>query len=411
MSTIFPKIFRSGDAGAPTLNGNAGSLITLLDACLINGYNSKSGLAIERSGTTATATYSDHGFARDQILVISGANETEYNTEVRVLSVTTNTFTFYMPETAAASTTGTVVAKVAPLGWEKTFSGTNKAVYRSTDVTSNRLYLRVIDDGTAYSTYAGRYAEVRCFEECADINTYYGPTPRYDNSYAYPWVQKLYYSTAVGTSVAWSLLGDSKIFYLLDSWYEAPVSWSTTGAPSLTCFGDIVSNRPGDSYNTVMIPGCSANTASPTVNNFTYDWTGILSQNATTYTFGYSCIARAYNQISQGTGVAFVINTPASRGLGANGIAFPNPVDGSLIYSEVSVVEEGYFTRGKLPGFYCPGHNVPLASPHTLTQQGVVMRNVGAENKTYFIAPFRVASTTSNNGGQLMIDLTGPWRS
>lgn len=35
------RIYRSDDASAPVLNGTAGSLITVLDACLVNGYGSK----------------------------------------------------------------------------------------------------------------------------------------------------------------------------------------------------------------------------------------------------------------------------------------------------------------------------------------------------------------------------------
>lgn len=36
-----PTIYRSTDASAPTLSGQAGSLIGLLDACLVDGYGSK----------------------------------------------------------------------------------------------------------------------------------------------------------------------------------------------------------------------------------------------------------------------------------------------------------------------------------------------------------------------------------
>jgi hypothetical protein len=35
------KVYRSTDASAPSLTGNAGSLITVLDACLINGYGTQ----------------------------------------------------------------------------------------------------------------------------------------------------------------------------------------------------------------------------------------------------------------------------------------------------------------------------------------------------------------------------------
>jgi hypothetical protein len=39
-----PTIFRASDASAPTLNGNAGSLVAVLDGCLVNGYGSQTAL-------------------------------------------------------------------------------------------------------------------------------------------------------------------------------------------------------------------------------------------------------------------------------------------------------------------------------------------------------------------------------
>lgn len=52
-------LLRSTDTGAPTLNGTAGSLIALLDACLVNGYNSKT-VTITRTGTTAFDCYGEY---------------------------------------------------------------------------------------------------------------------------------------------------------------------------------------------------------------------------------------------------------------------------------------------------------------------------------------------------------------
>jgi hypothetical protein len=47
------KVFRSSDDSAPVLTGQAGSLIALLDACLVNGYGSKAaaGWTIAYTGT------------------------------------------------------------------------------------------------------------------------------------------------------------------------------------------------------------------------------------------------------------------------------------------------------------------------------------------------------------------------
>lgn len=47
-------IFTSSDSGAPVLNGMTGSLISLLDACLVNGYGDKSGLGWTKEYTSGT---------------------------------------------------------------------------------------------------------------------------------------------------------------------------------------------------------------------------------------------------------------------------------------------------------------------------------------------------------------------
>jgi len=51
------QVYKSSDAGAPSLNNTAGSLIALLDACLVNGYGAKTaaGWTKEYVGTNLAA--------------------------------------------------------------------------------------------------------------------------------------------------------------------------------------------------------------------------------------------------------------------------------------------------------------------------------------------------------------------
>lgn len=54
MSTVY----RSSDTSAPVLNGTVGSLVALLDACLVNGYGSKTALGFTKSfSATNKASY------------------------------------------------------------------------------------------------------------------------------------------------------------------------------------------------------------------------------------------------------------------------------------------------------------------------------------------------------------------
>lgn len=58
-------------------------------------------------------------------------------------------------------------------GWEKVYSGTNKAVYRPR--YGVRYYFRVNDSG--HMTGAARDAEVRCYETMSDVDTGSDPAP------------------------------------------------------------------------------------------------------------------------------------------------------------------------------------------------------------------------------------------
>ena len=60
------KVFQNitgTDAGVPQLSGTAGALITVLDACLVNGYGSVTLDSITVTSNVATCTKSTgHGF-------------------------------------------------------------------------------------------------------------------------------------------------------------------------------------------------------------------------------------------------------------------------------------------------------------------------------------------------------------
>lgn len=89
------KVFKSTDQGAPVLSNGWGDLTDMLDACLVNGYNLKTIDSITLAGSTATAAISaGHLYRVDQVLLVAGANQTEYNGEHRVTAVTTNTVSF-----------------------------------------------------------------------------------------------------------------------------------------------------------------------------------------------------------------------------------------------------------------------------------------------------------------------------
>ncbi|WP_406699232.1 hypothetical protein V5E97_10180 [Singulisphaera sp. Ch08] len=73
---------------------------------------SKSVSAVTRSGTTATATATSHGFSIGDWVLIQGSNLPNYNGPFQVVTVAdANTFTYTMEADPGASSAGTVTAQ------------------------------------------------------------------------------------------------------------------------------------------------------------------------------------------------------------------------------------------------------------------------------------------------------------
>lgn len=249
-------IFKSTDTGAPALSGQAGKLIDLLDAILLNGYNSQTVTSVTRSGAVATVTKTAHGYRDGALLVHSGADQTEYNVKAKVTVVDANTYSYPVSGTPATPATGTITAKVAPVGWTKEFSGTNKAVYRPPQ--GNRFYVRVLDDGSDAANGA-RVANFRAYETMSDVDTGTGDFPTVAQMTAGEFVSKS--STLDAVSRPWMLWADEKRLVVLNAYYSA-----YTDSYNHWCFGDLVGASSADAYATLAY-GCStsANANSSTV--------------------------------------------------------------------------------------------------------------------------------------------------
>lgn len=164
------KYFDSKMVGTPVMSGTYGTLLAVLDACLVTGFNLKTVDSLVVAGGVATATVSTgHGMALYSVILIAGATPAELNGEKRVTWIDTNTLKFDATGIADTTATGTITMKMAPAGWEKPFSGTNKAVFRSPNVECPRHYFRF--DDTATMT-----CKVRGYETMTDVDTGTGYT-------------------------------------------------------------------------------------------------------------------------------------------------------------------------------------------------------------------------------------------
>ncbi|MEJ5037438.1 hypothetical protein WH285_10885 [Acinetobacter johnsonii] len=184
------KFYVHSNNNAPQLQNAYGSMIGVLDACLVNGISLGPVSTLTAVGTIVTAVFSAaHNLMQYQVLKITGANQAEYNGEHRILTVPNATsVTFQLAGTPSVTTaTGAMTATLPPLGWEKPFSSVNeagggKAAYRSKNVLlASRPYLRVVDElDPAYSATYAKYAKVGIVEDMADINTLLGVQAPFD---------------------------------------------------------------------------------------------------------------------------------------------------------------------------------------------------------------------------------------
>lgn len=366
------QFFHSAQTGAPVNAGTAGYGIALLDACLVTGFNSKNVSSITVAANVATLTTATaHGFAVDEAVLIAGANEAAFNGTFRVLSVPSSTTLIFALVTELTAASGTVTVKMAPLGWEKVYTGTNKAAYRSQDVTGTRLYLRA-DDSTA------QYLTVTMYETMSDIDTGVGGTTLY-------WKKS---STSDTTARPWQLIGNSTAFYWFSDWHASyPLK------PIGYLFGDFPSAKAGDAYRCMLI---GHNASGPSDPHYNCDFNLVRGTPNTDGQY----IARSYSQL--GTGILFYkecASNNSSMGYGSATL-YPSGADNGLHLVPVHVFESTVNAyRGRMPGLFAPIENTQGVFP-------ALDRTITIDGKRYLA--LRVIYDTSNAGNCWLL-LDGDW--
>ena len=375
------KWFHSGMGGAPVLSGTAGAMLALLDACLVNGFNLQTLTSLVVAANVATATKASHGVVVGQLVEIAGASPAGLNGLQRVTGIGGNTFTFTTSGISDQTATGTITAKTPPAGWEKAFSGTNKAAYRSLNGASNKPVLRLDDTGTTSARVVG-------YEAMTDVDTGTGPFPTAAqmSGGAY-WLKS---ATADSTARAWTLVADDQGFWLI----------RTHGAATYTSFDaftEFASEKPGDLYN-AWLTGCtSAAHLSALGLWFPCSATGSAAMSA--------WIPRASTQVSgaiaAGPCIPNAAGTNGYSGANNTGMAYPNPVTGGLVLSRTAMRESGGGVRClAMPGLLTTPQTQPLA------HLDIVNNVADIGNRDLLI----VSCENLSFGGRVGFDITGPWR-
>lgn len=383
------KHFYSAMEGAPVLNGTAGSLIALLDACLVTGWGSKAvDSAVISNGVCRLSFASGKSAAEvHAVILVAGATPAGLNGEQRVTAVA-NGWVEFKTTLPDGAVTGSISFKMAALGWEKVFTGTNKAVYRPVDPRGTRPLIR-IDDSNAI------VARVQMYESMTDVDTGVGMAPTMAGGYY--WAKR---STAGSTGVYWLMIGDSRGFYLCNAPYEGTNAASQNGYPvNIKYVGDLIACKSGDAWSSFL---------SGAVGSTWNDTSGDVF--ATGGNLGLT-LQRA----SHGLGSSIFCDKATWGNAGMSGLAggmgvFPARADNSLRLCPITIFDglRDSGPRGELPGaLHCPQTGLTAAiGPEVRFRDGT-----GDFTGKTLLSVWGGIPSANSGQGVAFFDANGPWRS
>lgn len=392
MAYTYPvKWITSEMRGAPVLNGTPGTLIAVLDAFLLTGWGAATAISVEVLDGVGTAIFNAGiTFTQCAVVAISGATPAALNGEARVLTSASDRITF---ETDApnGTATGSIVFKFAPQGgWEKAFSGTNKAVYRSTHVQSAKHCLRVDDTGTTTARVVG-------YETMSDVDSGVGPLPTAAQMSGGGYVHKS--ASANTTAVGYAFAADPRIVYWCPMPGTASGSTDNYTSANVRGFGDPIALAPGgDAWATLLSSGGPVFNEYSSLSGGENETVGALVMARHLAGIGGAVIASARPYVgSRAKRSGF-----DDQALGAA----PSPVDGSLRLSRMYVGDgtgNQITPRAEVPGvWYLPYNNASSLLPRGTIVQGADGRKL--------LAIVTGNSASSTQRGAALIDITGPWR-
>lgn len=384
------KLYSSLMLGSPVLNGLPGSMVGLLDALLANGFGVTSVVSLSVTDGLATATFSaGHPFIPNSVGTFAGATPAGINGEKRIISTSANSATFAATGVLNGAATGTITAKIAPLGWAKSFTGTNVASYKMTDVEGTGFTLRVDDTGATA-------ARVRGYETMSDAATGTGlfPTLSQIPDAGLYWSKS---ATADAMARAWYVLGDSQGFALFVN------NYGVSSAFQSFYFGDFLSRKSNDPYACLIRGHTSNQAASQSVLGEDLAYADSAGVNGGMY------VARAANTLGGSVPMTscptLTIGLPLQHFTGSTGWPYPANVDNGLTLCPLMLSSSGTGYRGVLPGISSsPQYTAPSFST------GDYVEGTGAMVGKKVMVIKLGSPAIGGNPGVLFVDPISDWR-
>lgn len=366
------KYFSSSNKNAPQITNSIGCLIPVLDYVLCNGSTPEAVASIsEHDGFYTVATLLANGYQAHQTINFTGVINGEY-----IIREVIDEQRFKVKKKIDDPILNSVVAnttcKLNALGFNKAFSGTNKAVYQSSDLSEAcRPYLRV-DDGSVggYPDSWLKAAMVGMLEECNgidDFNSGYGHQPlgagfsenwkannlNYGLTKGYlRWV----YSSSTGNgdwwvenrggstgNSPWYVIGDSKGFVLLiQKSYRLQSHWMPYA------FG-VLEDATEDIYKGFIL-GCAARAnRSASGSDVSNIFTTINDQWNSAGVSGSAFIMRPFSGAQQTGNSLLSFYIPTKQAFSSNSSNLIPSTSGKFLSLKNLAYDSSGFLRGVLP--------------------------------------------------------------
>lgn len=353
-----PIVLTSDMTGSPNLTPTNGSVNALLNACLVNGFNTQSVTSATASGGVVTFNFaSAPGFSALDTVTIAGASNATVNGQKRVQSAASNQVLVAIPGVPDGAVGGTITLKFSPLGWTRAFSGTNLGTYRQGGASSTKRFLRVSDGAAGASPWA---YYTRGYENMTDISTGTGAFPTTvqvtGNGLDHYAAQDATGGLAANLQHrAWVLIGTPRFFVLYCEYGRAMYAGDTKNPVANAAWSSFYSMYFGDPANIPKPADTFACLLSTYTQNVAYAPRGVA-----------------------GTGTARTVY--AGMGSSQNewnyGLRYPSLADGGIHFNGTIICYDNaapYGLRGTIPGTIVPLEG-PTASgstsppfAHTLT--------------------------------------------
>lgn len=356
------------------------SFYTNLEKCLVSGGANKTISNIEiietDDGDIIQMTSTAHGFQSYQVVIISGADQEVWNGRRKIVVIDENTFYYYLENAELPNPTGTILARMAPIGgWELTnYTSNTTFILRSVNPHSYGHCIR-------FNRVDNHYSSIRMYFTLSDAIAQ--SSPRSDE-FAFP-----HYNTNDPRCI-FELFGDPLFLCMI-------IGEKALGHAHCFCFGQFISLFDYDPTNTLLV--CRTNTSianltsatiatwgNPYCNFFEQATTGsiVISNRDQTANF-QACSSRHF------------------RG-GTLGASFDGYL-GAFFTAGYCYIHDSYSgVRGIMPGIVVPGVH-PVSN-------GLLRGNfLWSDDKVYRIMNlFRCNASTASNFASFIIDVIGPWR-